>query len=104
MATEKQKRAIRVIKSKFKEYTGTYLYLIRCNEYYKIGIAWDIDNRLNSLQCGNPYELELICAYKITDARECEELFKEVFKDKKHIREWFKLSNKDVEIIKKLVD
>ena len=99
MTTNKQLLTLRKIKKEFEMYNGRYLYLIKCNEYYKIGIAFDLDQRLSSLQGGNPYELEVVCAFKIKDARESEKLLHELFKDKRQLGEWFKLDYKDVEVI-----
>ena len=104
MATVKQKKAAQELEDKFRVYKGSWLYLIKCDEFYKIGIAWDVESRLNSLQCGNPYELELVWAVKAIDAKNAEKLLHEDFKDKRVFREWFVLNDADVERIKKLVD
>lgn len=76
-----------------------YLYLIKCHKYYKIGITFDIENRLNSLQCGNPYELKVIIAVKNPDAKEIEEILHKKFEHKRVMREWFELSQKDIDFI-----
>ena len=34
-----------------------YLYIIKCNEFHKIGIANDVEARLAQLSTGNPYQL-----------------------------------------------
>lgn len=104
MATERQKKAVKNFENKYKEFDGTFLYLIRCEQFYKIGITFNIDSRLNSLQCGNPYELELVWSAKIKDAIECEELLHGMFEKKRHMREWFKLDKEDIEFILNLVE
>jgi hypothetical protein len=40
-----------------------YIYIIRCNEYYKIGVAHNVGHRLYELQTGNPYPLEIVGSY-----------------------------------------
>ena len=40
-----------------------YIYVIRCNEYYKIGVADNVERRLYELQTGNPYQLEIVGCY-----------------------------------------
>lgn len=102
MATPAQKEAVRSLERTFKDYKGSYVYLIKCNDKYKIGRAWDIDNRLNSLQCGNPYELELVWAARITDSVETEGLLHEHFSAKRIFREWFGLTDEDVKTVKSL--
>lgn len=87
--------------SLFKKETekGLYLYLLRCNEFYKIGIASNMNSRLNSLQCGNPYNIEIITAKRIKDAREIEQALHEKLFEFKHKREWFLLDDIDGEFV-----
>lgn len=68
-----------------------YIYVIRCHKYYKIGIASNIESRINSLQCGNPYRLEIVYAIKAPNARYTEEKLHEYFKENRYFREWFEL-------------
>ena len=37
-----------------------FLYIVRCNEFYKIGISDNVKNRMFGMQTDNPYKLELI--------------------------------------------
>lgn len=104
MATRKQKLAVEEYSDIYSNHKGKFLYLIKCNEFYKIGIAYNLDNRLNSLQCGNPYEIDLVFAVKCTDALEVEKLLHINFKEKWHFREWYKLEDTDVQFIKNLVE
>jgi len=41
------------------------LYIIKCNEFYKIGVSADLKLRVNQLATSNPYDLELI--YSISE-------------------------------------
>lgn len=102
MATEKQNKATKEFRDKYEDYNGVYIYLIRCDSFYKIGIASNLESRLNTLQCGNPFELDLVWAAKIKDAIETEELLHELYKEKRRFREWFFLNEADVAYIKSL--
>lgn len=96
MPSLKQKLQTKFFKEKFNQFDGRFLYLVKCNEYYKIGVAHDLDNRLNSLQCGNPYRLELVSAVKLMDSDYCEELLHQRYDSRRGIGEWFKLTDGDV--------
>lgn len=97
MATAQQKMALSKFKVKgdYLKHGYSYVYLIRCGRFYKIGRAFDLVNRLNSLQCGNPYELDLIYAVHVVDAKELEQGLHKVYQDRNHIREWFILTQEE---------
>ena len=40
-----------------------YLYLIRCQQFYKIGVANDVQSRLAQLSTGNPFPLTVEAVY-----------------------------------------
>lgn len=68
-----------------------YVYIVRCNEFYKVGIAHEIKARLSSLQIGNPYKVELMYAFRCNYPRQIEQAIHEMLEDN-HIRgEWFEL-------------
>lgn len=68
-----------------------FVYLIRCNDYFKIGVSSDPCKRLCALQTSSPYKLELIRYYKHDDIYE-EEKFWHLELNSHRIRnEWFKL-------------
>lgn len=104
MATAKQKKTVKSFYELYKNHAGKFIYLVHCGGFYKIGMTFNLDNRLNSLQCGNPFELDLVFAVRCIDALEVEELLHERFKDKHHFREWYSLSEDDITFIKNLVD
>lgn len=66
-----------------------YIYVVRCHQYYKIGITSILEQRLSSLQCGNPYELEIIYAIHAPYPAYTEEKLHARFKEYRHFREWF---------------
>jgi hypothetical protein len=40
-----------------------YVYLIKCQQFYKIGVANDVESRLAQLSTGNPFPLEVKVIY-----------------------------------------
>lgn len=77
------------------------VYIVKCNEYYKIGIADDINKRLSGLQTGNPYKIELVKAYRTRAAQTLEKMFHFALKSASlHIRgEWFKMNEATLKLI-----
>lgn len=81
------------------------LYIIRCNGFYKIGIASDARERFFSIQVGNPYDLEMVGQYQIHSdwIRHFEFLVHKKFSELgKHVRgEWFRLSKEDLNYLER---
>lgn len=71
------------------------LYIIAHPEgYYKIGVANNPVRRLEELQIGSPYELDIIAFAGFTDPQEAEKALHSRF-DKYNVRgEWFKIPQK----------
>ena len=80
---------------------GLFLYILKCDIYYKIGIASNIKSRLNSLQCGNPFDIDLLYKKRIKDARELEKNLHNGLISLKHKREWFILED---DFVKDLIE
>jgi hypothetical protein len=72
------------------------LYLIKCNEFFKIGIANDLQSRLASLQTGNPYPLVVEACFEFPNAGVIEKALHQVFSGVRTLGEWFSLGNDDV--------
>jgi len=80
------------------------LYIIRINEFYKIGITQNIESRLKTIETNNPYKPELIFYEKVSESFEIEQFLHRKLKRKNIKNEWFKLSKKDVKsTIKEIV-
>ena len=75
-----------------------YLYLIRCKEFLKIGIANDVGSRIASLQTGNPYKLELLDAYQFDNPMPVEQSLHQRFAQLRTNGEWFTLADADIQI------
>ena len=77
-----------------------YVYLIRMNIDYKIGISKQPQKRLVEFT-KLPYPIEKICVEKVLDYKKVEKDLHEKFSAKRKRGEWFLLSKKDVDYIKK---
>ncbi len=81
-----------------------YVYIMKSNEYYKIGVSSNPQKRLKELQTGNPVEIEIVNSWKVRFAMELEKKLHDLF-DRERVRlEWFKLDNEDLENIKKYIE
>ena len=78
------------------------LYLIR-EEHgaYKIGVAANLKARFATLSTMIPYSLEVVMSFLVEDALRDERSLHLRFKSKRIKGEWFQLSDKDVEWIKR---
>lgn len=76
-----------------------YLYLIKCRDIYKIGIAADVKARLASLQTGNPYPIEVCAYYQFQDPSPVEKSLHQKFYDKRKQGEWFALGGADLKAL-----
>ena len=73
-----------------------YLYVVKCNEYYKIGVASNVEARLAALQTGNPYELIVKSCFEFDNANSIEQALHQKFSEKQKHGEWFVLNDDDV--------
>ena len=74
-----------------------FLYLVRCNEFVKIGIAQDVSDRLATLQTGNPYPLTLLDSFEFPNALQVESGLHKKFKKFLVQGEWLKFNDEQVE-------
>jgi hypothetical protein len=70
----------------------SFIYLIRCNEFVKIGIADKPKKRLMGLQCASPYRLTLEHTWPTDNALTDERALHQLLDGKRHLNEWFRLS------------
>ena len=79
----------------------TVVYFIACKDFIKIGHCRKHNfgkystknNRVSELQCGNPFELEVIAFIELLSESEAETKAKELqyqFKDLHHRGEWYR--------------
>jgi len=76
-----------------------FTYIVKTGIYYKIGRSEDVQNRMNQHKTSNP-DITLVKMYNGDFEKELHNLFE----TKRHTREWFVLTNKDLKKIDKTVD
>lgn len=83
----------------FKTKEAVHLYIIRAGSNpkapIKVGIAHNIQQRLRSLQSGNPNKLEVLTCITMNTRREAESLEQHIHRRLKHCRmasEWFNVN------------
>lgn len=70
-----------------KSYSG--VYLITDGEYVKIGVAKNINNRINKLQEGNARRLKIIAYQKFQNAYRIENALHQQYREYRMVGEWF---------------
>ena len=81
-----------------------YVYLFKCENYYKIGIAQDVMDRLSNLQIGNPFEISMVKHVRVFHPYVLEE---ELHCRQERYRtsgEWFKLPQEALDEVKTRMD
>ena len=85
---------------------GHCVYIIQCNEFYKVGLSSDHQRRILELQTGNPYKLHLrVCLVyeKRSHAAYVEKWLHENLAENRKRGEWFKRGKKPSLITDKAV-
>lgn len=77
-----------------------FVYLIKCVNYYKIGISKNPNTRRNTIQTHNPLDVKVCATLKADNAREIEQELHNLFLDKRSRGEWFELKHDDLTKLK----
>lgn len=80
-----------------------YIYLLKGDQYYKIGVTLDMDNRLGQISPQLPFPIKIIFSAKVLDRYGIEKFLHSYFDEKRTNGEWFRLDNEDVQFIRKTV-
>jgi len=102
----KLRKLINIIKNNIAEIsqdTGvkeSFVYLIKCNNVFKIGKSDDVKKRLSSMQTSNPELLICESYVKVKYPLEVEDALHSLFYNQRVRGEWFKLNDNHVELIK----
>ena len=72
-----------------------YLYVIVCQDFFKIGVANNVEDRLAQMSTGNPFPLYVACAFEFQNAEPVEKSLHQKFASKKIRGEWFNLTKQD---------
>lgn len=77
--------------AKKNDLVAGHVYLVQCNEFTKIGFAYDVPARVCNLQIGCPYELKLLGTIACLDPVVVEEELHAIAERYRVRGEWFKL-------------
>lgn len=79
-----------------------FVYVIKCNKFYKIGMTKNYKQRINTLMVSNPYKIEPIVKVESNNINFLEKHLHNKFSDKKEKGEWFNLDPEDVAYMQRL--
>ena len=87
-------------------YGQKYIYVIQDGEFYKIGSARKVENRLKVLQVGNPRPLKVIFKQEVQGKKVIflEKKLHKIFAKKHSLGEWFKLTTEDIVKLKNIIE
>ncbi len=80
-----------------------YIYIIKCEQYYKIGQSVDPAKRIISFSTDNPFGITIIRIAKVLDRFKVERCLHRSFQQKRHSGEWFLLDNTDMTDLMKIL-
>ena len=71
--------------------TSGYVYLLECESFYKIGMASkSVDDRVCSMQTGNPFPITCVFYKKVKNAYAAESHLHHKYREYSHRGEWFR--------------
>jgi hypothetical protein len=76
-----------------------YVYIVQCNEFFKIGKSKNVDGRVRDLQVGNPYKITIIRSFNVRAMSYCERFLHDWLIRKRINGEWFALTPDDIQWI-----
>lgn len=89
--TESERLKTPFIRPAHRELGCSYVYLITCGEFTKIGLATDPERRLANMQAGNPYEMKIAKIWHTLTPQIDEECLHAQFEAYRIRGEWFRL-------------
>ncbi len=79
-----------------KNNKSKYLYLLKADKFYKIGVASNVKSRIKTLQTGCMYKIDLVSKWELDKPVVEERKLHKIFSSKRVHGEWFKLNNNDI--------
>ena len=80
-----------------------YIYVLKCNEFYKIGKSKSLNSRFRRYSTENPYQMDVIFIAFVSDYHLIEERLLGRLAYKKHRGEWHIFDAEDLCLIKKIL-
>jgi len=91
-------------KRKEPETKWGFIYVVKVGKHYKIGRAKNLENRVASYETANAGKVELVFSKEVKDYDKIEIELHQIFEENRVKGEWFKLSEKDIEMIKEYLN
>jgi len=79
-----------------------FVYLLKCDRYYKIGMSKSVTDRIKQLSTQPPFDIELLHTIQTNDMYGLESTLHQKFSEKRKTGEWFNLDDSDIEYIRSL--
>ncbi len=76
------------------------VYVLLCESFIKVGIAWDVDKRVRQLQTAVPFRIVLLRSWTAKNALHQEQELHLLLSRFHHSGEWFKLTAESIQIVK----
>ncbi len=87
-----------------RELGESYVYLVACGDFVKIGLAADPQKRLAMMQTGNPIELTIIKVWHTLTPQIDEECLHAQYEKYRVRGEWFKIPQKQLALLTMMPD
>ena len=98
---DRLEHAIAYVEASKEKPDAGFIYLVKCHDFVKIGIANEVRLRLSSLQTGNPYLLKLVAHRRSFNAASEEASLHKRYEQYQVNGEWFRLPKA---LLKELVE
>jgi hypothetical protein len=94
-------RSPRLPRSSSDAYVGI-IYIVQCNDLYKVGFSFNPQSRLLQMSVTNPYDLRIIALLHTQDLTNAENYLHWKLKGRHYCREWFQLTDDDIEWLRNI--
>lgn len=81
-----------------------FIYILKSDKYYKIGITKNLDKRIDQLQTGNPHEIYLVCSTFVENTSGFERKLHKEFDQYRISGEWFDLPYEQLEKLIEIIE
>lgn len=92
------------LKAYIRRHNKSYVYILECQGYYKIGKANDLKSRVTHFQTGNPFPITVVFSKASVFATSLEPALHELLAELRVAGEWFKLNDKALKFAKKFLN
>lgn len=82
-----------------KQRNHGFIYVARCGEFLKVGIAGDVERRMSTMKVGNPYPVDLLMHWCSVHPKWEERQLHIALSDHWHQGEWFRANSESLAIL-----